>query len=155
MNHLRECRCRFGEFHVVNNDYTQWEDYAIGGSANPTILSQGNRFRASANPYTKEVTRRETIDLSNNAWKSWNWISEDDLMLNGAFFTQSGSRDSSAYATAYSLTPRSSALVPALTRNAGVLSCRNGSPCQRRPRRHRKPRVWVDPLEAWHFLSYW
>eukprot|EP00253_Pinus_taeda_P006000 PITA_06000 len=134
-------RCRFGQFHVVNNDYTHWEDYAIGGSANPTILSQGNRFRASANPYTKEVTRRETIDLSNNAWKSWNWISEDDLMMNGAFFTQSGSRDSSAYATAYSLTPRSSALVPALTRNAGVLSCRNGSPCQRRLGRHRKPRV--------------
>ncbi|CAN1278757.1 Probable pectate lyase 15, partial [Linum perenne] len=30
-------RCRHGYFHVVNNDYTHWEMYAIGGSANPTI----------------------------------------------------------------------------------------------------------------------
>ncbi|KAH9330621.1 hypothetical protein KI387_002729, partial [Taxus chinensis] len=40
-------RCRHGYFHVVNNDYTHWEMYAIGGSANPTINSQGNRFLAS------------------------------------------------------------------------------------------------------------
>ncbi|KAE8689367.1 hypothetical protein F3Y22_tig00110940pilonHSYRG00456 [Hibiscus syriacus] len=39
-------RCRHGYFHVVNNDYTHWEMYAIGGSANPTINSQGNRFLA-------------------------------------------------------------------------------------------------------------
>ena len=39
-------RCRFGVFHVVNNDYVNWEKYAIGGSASPTILSQGNRFYA-------------------------------------------------------------------------------------------------------------
>lgn len=40
------CRCRHGYFHVVNNDYTHWEMYAIGGSAAPTINSQGNRFLA-------------------------------------------------------------------------------------------------------------
>ncbi|KAI4326753.1 hypothetical protein MLD38_032032 [Melastoma candidum] len=39
-------RCRHGYFHVVNNDYTHWEMYAIGESANPTINSQGNRFLA-------------------------------------------------------------------------------------------------------------
>ncbi|CAN1312819.1 Probable pectate lyase 5, partial [Linum perenne] len=32
-------RCRHGYFHVVNNDYTQWQMYAIGGSAAPTINS--------------------------------------------------------------------------------------------------------------------
>lgn len=49
-------RCRWGFFHVVNNDYAQWEMYAIGGSAHPTIISQGNRFKASkTNPYAKEV----------------------------------------------------------------------------------------------------
>jgi pectate lyase len=46
-------RCRFGYFHVVNNDYDGWGLYAIGGSAGPTILSQGNRFRASGS--VKEV----------------------------------------------------------------------------------------------------
>ena len=29
--------------------------YAIGGSANPTIFSQGNVFIASDNQFTKEV----------------------------------------------------------------------------------------------------
>lgn len=48
-------RCRWGFFHVVNNDYSHWELYAIGGSAHPTIISQGNRFRAANYRYTKEV----------------------------------------------------------------------------------------------------
>lgn len=48
-------RCRWGFFHVVNNDYNKWEMYAIGGSMNPTIVSQGNRFRASDNVHAKEV----------------------------------------------------------------------------------------------------
>ncbi|CAN1269822.1 Probable pectate lyase 8 [Linum perenne] len=48
-------RCRHGYFHVVNNDYTHWEMYAIGGSANPTINSQGNRYLAPNNPFAKEV----------------------------------------------------------------------------------------------------
>ena len=49
------CRCRHGYFHVVNNDYTHWEMYAIGGSANPTINSQGNRYLAPTNTFAKEV----------------------------------------------------------------------------------------------------
>lgn len=48
-------RCRRGYIHVVNNDFTQWEMYAIGGSANPTINSQGNRYTAPADPNAKEV----------------------------------------------------------------------------------------------------
>ncbi|KAM0866200.1 hypothetical protein ACQ4PT_042785 [Festuca glaucescens] len=39
-------RCRFGVFHVVNNDYLNWEMYAIGGSASSTILSHSKRFYA-------------------------------------------------------------------------------------------------------------
>ena len=52
------CRCRHGYFHVVNNDYTHWEMYAIGGSANPTINSQGNRFLAPNDRSKKEVYLR-------------------------------------------------------------------------------------------------
>lgn len=44
---------RFGYCHVVNNDYPSgWGMYAIGGSEDPTFLSEGNRFVASD---TKEV----------------------------------------------------------------------------------------------------
>lgn len=48
-------RCRWGFFHVVNNDYTHWLMYAIGGSQHPTIISQGNRFIAPPNDAAKEV----------------------------------------------------------------------------------------------------
>lgn len=48
-------RCRRGYFHIVNNDYTSWEMYAIGGSASPTINSQGNRYIAPGDPNAKEV----------------------------------------------------------------------------------------------------
>ncbi|KAH9323756.1 hypothetical protein KI387_018395, partial [Taxus chinensis] len=101
-------RCRHGYFHVVNNDYTHWEMYAIGGSANPTVNSQGNRYSAPFNGFAKEVTKRE--NSNGNEWQGWNWRSEGDLMLNGAFFTPSGAGASSSYAKASSLGARPSSL---------------------------------------------
>lgn len=55
-------RCRWGYIHVVNNDYTHWNMYAIGGSQHPTIISQGNRYVAPPeNPFAKEVCNRTYI----------------------------------------------------------------------------------------------
>ncbi|CAA0825731.1 Probable pectate lyase 15 [Striga hermonthica] len=120
-------RCRHGYFHVVNNDYTHWEMYAIGGSANPTINSQGNRYLAPVNPFAKEVTHR-VIGPGDN-WRHWNWRSEGDLLLNGAYFTRSGRGAAASYARASSLAAKSSSLVGPLTSTAGALSCRRGIPC--------------------------
>ncbi|ONK67641.1 uncharacterized protein A4U43_C05F2190 [Asparagus officinalis] len=120
-------RCRHGYFHVVNNDYTHWEMYAIGGSAAPTINSQGNRFLAPDDRFAKEVTKRE--DTPDSQWKSWNWRSEGDLMLNGAFFTPSGYGASSSYARASSLSARPSSIVGSITTSAGALSCKKGTRC--------------------------
>lgn len=120
-------RCRHGYFHVVNNDYTHWEMYAIGGSAAPTINSQGNRFLAPDSRNSKEVTKHE--DASESEWKSWNWRSEGDLMLNGAYFTPSGAGASSSYARASSLGAKPSSVVGTITTGAGVLNCRKGSSC--------------------------
>ncbi|KAI9125891.1 hypothetical protein K1719_003309 [Acacia pycnantha] len=120
-------RCRHGYFHVVNNDYTQWQMYAIGGSANPTINSQGNRFLAPNDGPLKQVTKRE-ISLE-SVWKNWNWRSSGDLMLNGAFFTPSGTGSSSSYARASSLSAKSSSLVGSITAAAGTLKCKKGSRC--------------------------
>ncbi|WZZ67947.1 hypothetical protein YC2023_079317 [Brassica napus] len=119
--------CRHGYFHVVNNDYTHWQMYAIGGSAAPTINSQGNRFLAPNDHVFKEVTKYE--DAPQSKWKNWNWRSEGDLFLNGAFFTPSGGRSSSSYAKASSLSARPSSVVASVTGNAGSLSCRKGSRC--------------------------
>ncbi|CAN1269823.1 Probable pectate lyase 15 [Linum perenne] len=85
-------RCRHGYFHVVNNDYTHWEMYAIGGSANPTINS-------------------------------------GDLLLNGAYFTGSGTRAGASYARASSLGAKPSSLVGMMTGTAGALTCRRGRSC--------------------------
>uniref|UniRef100_A0A3Q7GYC6 Pectate lyase n=1 Tax=Solanum lycopersicum TaxID=4081 RepID=A0A3Q7GYC6_SOLLC len=120
-------RCRHGYFHVVNNDYTHWEMYAIGGSANPTINSQGNRFLASDIRFSKEVTKHENAPESE--WKNWNWRSDGDLMLNGAFFVKSGAGASSNYAKASSLSAKSSSLISSLVSGAGALSCWKGSRC--------------------------
>ncbi|CAM8992864.1 unnamed protein product [Rhodiola kirilowii] len=119
-------RCRHGYFHVVNNDYTDWEMYAIGGSANPTINSQGNRYLAPGNQFAKEVTKRLA---PKGQWGSWNWRSEGDLLLNGAFFVPSGSGASASYQRASSLGAKSSSLVSSITSGAGPLPCRKGRHC--------------------------
>lgn len=54
-------RTRYGLVHVVNNDYTHWLMYAIGGSQNPTVISQGNRFIAPPNQASKEVMIKQKI----------------------------------------------------------------------------------------------
>ncbi|KAL2557043.1 putative pectate lyase 8 [Forsythia ovata] len=120
-------RCRHGYFHVVNNDYTHWEMYAIGGSANPTINSQGNRYLAPVNPFAKEVTKR--VVTGDKIWRHWNWRSEGDLMLNGAYFTPSGRGAAANYARASSLAAKSSSFVGPITSGAGALNCRKGIRC--------------------------
>ncbi|PNY13763.1 receptor-like protein kinase [Trifolium pratense] len=82
-------RCRWGFVHVLNNDYTHWIMYAIGGSSGPTILSQGNRFIAPDNNAAKFVTHRDYA--SQDVWSKWQWTSQDDFFMNGAQFVQSGS----------------------------------------------------------------
>ncbi|KAL2246881.1 pectate lyase [Sesamum indicum] len=120
-------RCRHGYFHVVNNDYTHWEMYAIGGSASPTIYSQGNRFLAPNDRDRKQVTKHE--DAPESEWRHWNWRSEGDLMLNGAYFLQSGTGAGATYARASSLSARPSSLVASITTAAGALNCKRGARC--------------------------
>lgn len=62
-------------------------------------------------------------------WKEWNWRSEGDLMLNGAYFTPSGGGAAANYARASSLAAKSSSSVATLTSEAGVLHCRKGVKC--------------------------
>ncbi|KAI3467388.1 hypothetical protein Pfo_024051 [Paulownia fortunei] len=123
-------RCRWGFVHVINNDYSKWKMYAIGGSAHPTIISQGNRFKASNNPNTKQVTKRDYA--SESEWKKWQWRSEGDRFLNGAFFAESGpkikhTRNPFTKRNLIKFKPGSYA--GRLTRYAGALKCRAGKLC--------------------------
>ncbi|XP_024011775.1 probable pectate lyase 5 [Eutrema salsugineum] len=120
-------RCRHGYIHVVNNDFTAWQMYAIGGSANPTINSQGNRYTAPIDPNAKQVTKR--VDTNEKHWEKWNWRTEGDVMVNGAFFVPSGDGVSPAFARATSVQAKAAAIIDQLTVNAGVFgdpSGRNG-----------------------------
>jgi len=112
-------RCRRGYIHVVNNDFTRWEMYAIGGSAGPTINSQGNRYTAPEDPYAKQVTKR--LDAGEGEWSGWNWRSEGDVLLNGAFFVASGAVAEPNYQNAYSTQPKNVDRISLLTMSAGVL----------------------------------
>ncbi|KAH9330616.1 hypothetical protein KI387_002724, partial [Taxus chinensis] len=73
------------------------------------------------------VTKRE--DTPDSVWQHWNWRSQGDLMLNGAFFTASGAAASSTYARASSMGARPSSVVGSITATSGVLTCRKGSSC--------------------------
>ncbi|GAB4829194.1 hypothetical protein Ancab_018858 [Ancistrocladus abbreviatus] len=115
-------RCRFGFFHVVNNDYTHWLMYAIGGSRNPTIISQGNRFIARDNEHIKEVTKR--VDTEESVWKSWTWRSENDLFLNGAYFRESGSPLTDNPYKSFMIAPFHGSFVNELARFAGPRKCK-------------------------------
>ncbi|KAM5588764.1 putative pectate lyase 2 [Rosa sericea] len=119
-------RVRFGYAHVANNRYDEWKMYAIGGSANPTIFSEGNYFIAPENHDAKQVTKREAYD----GWKSWKWRSSNDVLQNGAYFIQSG------WGSCYPMYTRTQkfkvspgSMVPALTSNAGPLRCIVGKAC--------------------------
>ncbi|KAL2546879.1 putative pectate lyase 3 [Forsythia ovata] len=124
-------RCRWGFFHVVNNDYSQWQMYAIGGSAHPTIISQGNRFKASDHPFTKQVTKREKAGESE--WMNWQWRSEGDKFSNGAFFVESGPpiKHTINYPLKHKnlMKFRPGSYAGRLTRYAGALKCRVDQPC--------------------------
>ncbi len=119
------CRCRYGYFHVVNNYYYSWGIYAVGGSENPTINSEGNYYIAPSSENFKEVTKRIKDDGSSGVggWESWNWRSAGDIFINGAFFTSSGvnSKNANFYAKATSFSARPASMVGAMTNDAGPL----------------------------------
>ncbi|XP_057982244.1 putative pectate lyase 21 [Malania oleifera] len=121
-------RCRHGYFHIVNNLYAGWKMYAIGGSANPTINSQGNIFVALDSNSSKEVTKRESPQ-GYTGWKNWNWRSDGDLMLNGAFFKSSGQETPASYMKASSMVARPASILKILSPSAGVLNCQTGQQC--------------------------
>uniref|UniRef100_A0A453SC38 Pectate lyase n=3 Tax=Triticinae TaxID=1648030 RepID=A0A453SC38_AEGTS len=120
-------RCRWGFFHVVNNDYTHWLMYAIGGSKNPTIISQGNRYIAPPNLAAKLITKR--LYAEEAEWKNWVWHSEGDLMLNDAVFADSGGPNQRKFEKDDLIPPKPGSYVTRLTRFAGCLPCKPGKPC--------------------------
>lgn len=120
-------RCRWGFIHVINNDYTHWLMNPIHGSQHATILSQGNRFIAPPNNAPKEVAKRGQV--SEREWRTWNWRSENDLMMNGAYFVESGHPISDVEGKNITKS-KPGAYAARLTRFAGALRCLITGPCK-------------------------
>jgi hypothetical protein len=74
-----------------------------------------------------QITKR--VETASSVWKGWNWRSEGDLLLNGAYFTPSGAGASASYSRASSLGAKSSSMVASITSDSGALSCRKGTSC--------------------------
>lgn len=75
------------------------------------------------------MTKRES--LIDAEWEDWNWRSDGDLMLNGAFFTPSGQETSASYTKASSMVARPASLLTTHTPTAGVLDCQVGDICRK------------------------
>ncbi|KAK7317520.1 hypothetical protein RJT34_01833 [Clitoria ternatea] len=121
-------RCRWGFIHVVNNDYTHWEMYAIGGSKGPTIICEGNRFIAPPNIHAKQITKRDYSPES--VWSNWQWRSINDEYMNGAYFVESGPKLSDRpFSKQDMISARPGRYVGRLTRYAGSIKCIVGTPC--------------------------
>ncbi|CAA7057553.1 unnamed protein product [Microthlaspi erraticum] len=100
--------------------YENWLLYAIGGSADPIIFSEGNFFVA-ANAH-KQVTKKMT-----GRWKIS--TSSKDVFKNGAYFGPSGGAVQPFYKGGESFLVAHGSLVPSLTSSAGVLHCLVGRVC--------------------------
>lgn len=73
-----------------------------------------------------QATKRET---SGN-WKSWRWRSYKEVFNNGAYFVQSGYGSCAPLYSAKQLFKvADGSQVPALTSDAGPLSCKPLKPC--------------------------
>lgn len=91
-----------------------------------------------------QVTKR--VDTAEGQWNGWNWRTEGDMMVNGAFFVPSGEGLEDIYDKASSTDPKSSALVDVLTQNAGVLGD---------PRYVRTPDHVRHPVNSLFFSPCW
>ncbi|KAL6957727.1 pectate lyase, partial [Sarracenia purpurea var. burkii] len=74
------------------------------------------------------VTKRDYATESE--WSTWQWRSEGDLLMNGAFFIESGEPlGTKPYSRLEMMTAKPGSYVTRLTRMAGALDCKPNTPC--------------------------
>ncbi|KAJ9166443.1 hypothetical protein P3X46_021198 [Hevea brasiliensis] len=113
-------RVRHGYAHVANNLYQGWEQYAIGGSMDPSIKSEANYFIAPKLG-NKEVTWRKGITMNS---RPWNFYSVGDVFENGASFTQTGlGKAKPNYTNQQRFQVVDAKFVKSITSSSGALKC--------------------------------
>ena len=71
------------------------------------------------------MTKRDYAPKSE--WKNWNWRSEGDIFLNGAFFVESGKKVTNFPKTDIKAQPGDA--VSTLTKDAGPIKCIRNKAC--------------------------
>ncbi|KAJ8768266.1 hypothetical protein K2173_021206 [Erythroxylum novogranatense] len=119
-------RVRHGYAHVANNLYQGWQQYAIGGSMNPSIKSTANYFIAPK-AGKKEVTWRKGVNGND---RPWNFYSVGDFFENGASFIQTGIGNAKPnYNDQQRFKVADAKAVRSLTSSAGALKCSRTLTC--------------------------
>ncbi|KAK8710262.1 hypothetical protein V6N13_145596 [Hibiscus sabdariffa] len=116
---------------ISNNYMTHHDKVMLLGHNDAYTQDKNMQVTVAFNHFGEGLVQRmPKSDAPENEWRSWNWRSEGDMMLNGAFFRQTGHAGlSSTFARASSLSARPSSLVATMTVTAGALNCRKGSHC--------------------------
>lgn len=70
------------------------------------------------------------MDAKDEDWARWNWRTEGDIMVNGAYFVPSGNGLGAQFAMASSVEPKSAGFIDQLTMNAGALLPARYLPCK-------------------------
>lgn len=73
------------------------------------------------------MTKRDYATES--VYKNWVWRSQGDVMLNGAYFVESGDPKYEFFSGAEMIAPKPGEHVNKLTNFAGYLSCKENKPC--------------------------
>ena len=74
-----------------------------------------------------QVTKRDYA--TKEEWSKWTWRSENDLMMNGAFFVQSGQPRNKSPNKKFMIKAKPGAVATRMTRFAGALYCKPGRKC--------------------------
>ncbi|KAH0855570.1 hypothetical protein HID58_007891 [Brassica napus] len=142
---------------ISNSHFTDHKEVMLFGAKNGDEFDKKMQITVAFNHFGKRLNQRMPrvrygmVHVVNNdythwemlqreytaypEWKSWNWQSERDYFLNGAYFVQSGK--SNAWSAApknpipkeFTIRPQPGTKVRSLTKDAGTLDCRPGKSC--------------------------
>uniref|UniRef100_A0A0E0PTF3 Pectate lyase n=1 Tax=Oryza rufipogon TaxID=4529 RepID=A0A0E0PTF3_ORYRU len=104
-----------------------WIDHVSMSNCSDGLIDAGNRFIAPDDLNAKEVTKREYTPY--DEYKEWVWKSQGDVMMNGAFFNESGGQNERSYDQLDFIPAKHGKYVGQLTKFAGTLNCHVGMPC--------------------------
>ncbi|GAU49554.1 hypothetical protein TSUD_50830 [Trifolium subterraneum] len=89
-------------------------------TSNLTLPHQHPYPEAVVHELQQKINVTKRVETDDKEWSGWNWRTDGDIMVNGAFFVPSGAGMSAQYAEASSVQPKSVVQIDQLTMYSGV-----------------------------------